>query len=309
MELDEKIKEAEQSLRLAADLSDHYYNKPLIICYSGGKDSDVMLDIARQCLNPSQFEVLNSHTTVDAPETVYYIRDKFKELGQNGIKTEIRMPKYKGEPTSMWRLIENKRMPPTRIVRYCCRILKETATPNRIVAVGVRESESAGRKGRDTFALRAKRKDELVSRGLQHTYAMFRLDQIEGAYECQFIQGLKKNKDAIVNPIYKFTDADVWDYIRIKGIKVNPLYSKGYKRVGCIGCPMAGEKGQIKEFIDYPIYKKNYTKAFDRMLAKNKRDGHVSKNNFENGEQVMRWWLGENPKQVTFDDLEKEGNT
>ncbi|MCQ2308052.1 MAG: hypothetical protein MJ000_10915 [Bacteroidales bacterium] len=45
------------------------------------------------------------------------------------------------------------------------------------------------------------------------------------------------------------------------------------------------------------------------MLAKNKRDGRPDRLGLETGEQVMRWWLGENPKQVTFDDLEKEGNT
>lgn len=304
--IEEKIREAEQALRLAAELSEHYYKKPLVICYSGGKDSDVMLDIARHCLKSDQFEVMNAHTTVDAPETVYYIRDKFKELERDGVKTEIRKPKYKGKNTSMWRLIESKRMPPTRIVRYCCLVLKETATPHRIVAVGVRESESTGRRGRDTFALRAQRKEDRVDRSLQKAYAMYKLDQIDGAYECEFIAGLKKNKNAICNPIYKFTDNDIWDYIRSKGLEVNPLYKKGYKRVGCVGCPMAGAKGQIKEFNDYPVYKKNYIKAFDRMLAKNKRDGIQSKFNFTSGEQVMKWWLGENPNQITFDDLKNQ---
>ena len=46
MELEIKIKEAERTLKLAAEMSEYYYHKPLIVCYSGGKDSDVMLDIA-----------------------------------------------------------------------------------------------------------------------------------------------------------------------------------------------------------------------------------------------------------------------
>lgn len=106
MNLDDKIKEAKRTLRLAADMSAYYYQKPLIICYSGGKDSDVLLDLAKRCLKTDEFEVLNAHTTVDAPETVYHIRDVFQECEKQGIKTTIKMPTYKGQPTSMWRLIE-----------------------------------------------------------------------------------------------------------------------------------------------------------------------------------------------------------
>ena len=41
-----KENESKQILRLAADISRDYYKKPLIIRYSGGKDSDVMLRLA-----------------------------------------------------------------------------------------------------------------------------------------------------------------------------------------------------------------------------------------------------------------------
>ena len=240
--LEDKIKEAEQVLRLAAEMSKTYYQKPLIICYSGGKDSDVMLDISKKCLKPDEFEVMNSHTTVDAPETVYHIREVFKKCEAEGIKTTVQMPTYKGKPTSMWRLIEDKTLPPTRLMRYCCKILKEASTPNRMVAVGVREDESFGRKGRDSFASRGSRAKDREWRSLQHTYAMYKLDQLgkEDAYECKFIKSCKARKDTICNPIYKFTEVDIWEYIRRFNIETNPLYQKGYKRVGCIGCPLGG---------------------------------------------------------------------
>jgi len=135
------------TLALAAKMSIQYYRKPLIITYSGGKDSDVMLHLAETYLKPNEFEVLNSHTTVDAPQTVYHIRDVFKRLNDKGIKTTIQMPTYKGEPTTMWKLIEEKLVPPTRLARYCCQVLKESSTPNRLVAVGVRRFESVGRGG------------------------------------------------------------------------------------------------------------------------------------------------------------------
>lgn len=153
--LAEKIEHSKKVLRLASELSKTYYQAPLILTYSGGKDSDVMLNLALDCLDPTEFEVLNSHTTVDAPETVYYIREVFSKLREQGIKATINIPKYAdGTPMTMWNLIINKGIPPTRLVRYCCQELKETHTPNRIAALGVRAAESTKRKGRDAFGVR-----------------------------------------------------------------------------------------------------------------------------------------------------------
>ena len=307
MTLQEKIKDAQAALKLSAEMSLHYYHKPLLVCYSGGKDSDVMLDIAKRCLKPNEFEVVNSHTTVDAPETVYHIRDVFMDLEKQGIHTEIRYPEYKGERTSMWKLIPQKLMPPTRLVRYCCYHLKETTTPNRLVAVGVREDESTSRQGRDVFSPSWKKRHEAEWRSLSHVYAMFEIDKMgkSDSYECKMIEACKKNKDTICNPIYKFTDKDIWAYVKKYKVPMNPLYEKGYERVGCIGCPMGGAKNMKKEFKDYPKFKENYIRAFDRMLKYRKEQGLENKD-WNTGEEVYRWWLGENPKQVTFDDILKE---
>ena len=152
--LSDKVAEAQRALILAAKMSKDYYHKPLIITYSGGKDSDVMLHLAETCLNPTEYEVLNSHTTVDAPETVYHIRDTFKRLEDKGIKATIDYHVENGKRITMWNLIPSKLMPPTRIVRYCCSILKESGTPFRIAALGVRAEESSKRQGRDIFGIR-----------------------------------------------------------------------------------------------------------------------------------------------------------
>jgi len=153
--LDEKIEQSKRALKLAAEMSLTYYQKPLIIAYSGGKDSQVLLHLAEEVLKNTDFEVMNGHTTVDAPETVYFIRDQFKRLEAKGIHTIIDYHKdEKGQPITMWNLIPKKKMPPTRVVRYCCQVLKESGTPNRICALGVRAAESSKRQGRDTFGIR-----------------------------------------------------------------------------------------------------------------------------------------------------------
>ena len=54
-----------QRIKAASEMSLSHYKQPLICTYSGGKDSDVMLRLFRRSGIP--FEVLNSHTTADAP--------------------------------------------------------------------------------------------------------------------------------------------------------------------------------------------------------------------------------------------------
>lgn len=96
MDLEQK---AIQRLQAASEMSLHHYGKPLVCTYSGGKDSDVILELFKRADIP--FEVHNSHTTADAPQTVRHIRETFRELEMDGIKCEIEMPTYKGERTSI----------------------------------------------------------------------------------------------------------------------------------------------------------------------------------------------------------------
>lgn len=156
MDLEQK---AIERIKIASEMSLSYYGKPLVCTYSGGKDSDVMLELFKRSGIP--FEVHNSHTTVDAPQTVYHTRKKFKELELQGIKAEIQMPTYRGKPTTMWTLIPDKMMPPTRLMRYCCSVLKETGCANRFIATGVRWDESNKRAERAQYETIATEKERI----------------------------------------------------------------------------------------------------------------------------------------------------
>ena len=290
-----KIDKTIESLKLASEMSKEFYNKPLIITYSGGKDSDVLLDIARKCLKPDEFEVINSHTSVDAPETVYHIREVFKDVRGGGTKCTVHIPKDKdGKQITMWNLIPKKKMPPTRLVRYCCATLKETSTPNRICAVGVRASESAGRKGRDIFATRgATKKDAYYYYSLEHSQEVFEESkERDPIWDCTLIKQMRENKDIIVNPIYEWTYSDIWEYIRENNIKYNPLYDRGHIRVGCVGCPMTTYKGMMKEFKEYPKIKDAYIRAFQRMIDQYDDDRKRKMKDWKTGQDVFDWWTG-----------------
>lgn len=144
-------KKSIERIRTASEMSLHYYEQPLVCTYSGGKDSDVMLELFKRSGVP--FEVHNSHTTADAPQTVYHIRDVFRDLELQGIKCNIDYHvQSDGSRITMWNLIPIKLMPPTRLTRYCCSALKESGCANRMIATGVRWDESTKRKDRELLS-------------------------------------------------------------------------------------------------------------------------------------------------------------
>lgn len=275
----DKEQKAIERIRMASELSLQHYGKPLICTYSGGKDSDVMLELFKRSGIP--FEVHNSHTTADAPQTVRHIRDTFRDLENQGIKRNIEMPTYKGVKTSMWELIPLKLMPPTRIVRYCCSVLKEGGCNNRYIATGVRWDESAKRSDREAFEKlgNAKKYQEKFS-------DLMLMNDNDAKRRMTELCMLKKKM--VVNPIIDWTCAEVWEYIRSEHIKICDLYEMGYERVGCIGCPLAGKR-RWKEFSDFPKFKEAYIRAFDRMLLERKKAGLACK--WECGHDVFDWWM------------------
>ena len=96
----------------------------------------------------------------------------------------------------------------------------------------------------------------------------------------------------LLNPIIDWDDNDVWEFLNMNGIEHCCLYDEGFKRIGCIGCPMGNAKGIKREFERWPKYKNLYLMAFDRMLkARNKAGLETT---WKSAEEVMQWWLGEN---------------
>ena len=289
----DKEQKAIERIKLASEMSIHHYGKPLVCTYSGGKDSDVILELFKRSGVP--FEVHNSHTTADAPQTVRHIRDVFKQLELDGIKCGIEMPVYGGKPTSMWKLIPQKLMPPTRKARYCCSVLKETGCANRYIATGVRWDESTARSERGEFEKIGHTKKE------KEKFSTVMLMNDNVSYR-RMTELCMKQKKMVVNPIIDWTHSDVWEFIHSGHIETCELYQCGYNRVGCIGCPIAGKK-RWKEFSDFPKYKQIYIHAFERMLEE--RDKRGKENRWKSGEEVFLWWMEDDniPGQMSIEDF------
>ena len=268
-----------ERLKAASEMSLQYYGLPLVVTDSGGKDSQVCKELALRAGIP--FEIMHNHTTADAPETVRFVRSEAKRFEDLGIKYTINMPTYKGKRTSMWNLIPQKLMPPTRLVRYCCAVLKETGGARRFITTGVRWAESTNRKNnRGIYEKSSPDKERRIILNNDN-------DDKRMLFEnCR----LKANR--VVNPIVDWKDDDVWQFLEDAEAPVNPLYAEGWCRVGCVGCPMAS-KAREKEFIRWPKYKDLYIKAFDSMLLERERRGKMvgTWRMGTTGQDVFNWWM------------------
>lgn len=265
-----------ERLKAASDMSLRLFEKPLVITYSGGKDSDVLLHLARASGIP--FEVLHSLTTADAPETVRHVYDTIRRLEEKDVKCTVdKHVQPDGSRVTMWNLIPRKLMPPTRVVRYCCAELKEGGGKGRFIATGVRWAESAARrKNRGGWeVLHSNRQKSLIlANDNEEDRRLFETCQMKGK--------------RVVNPIIDWKDDDVLDYAAVEKIPMNPLYCEGFHRVGCVGCPMA-TKSMAMEFARYPKIKAAYIRAFDRMLEERRKRSLPSR--WQSGVDVFHWWM------------------
>lgn len=269
-----------ERLKAASEMSLLNYGQPLVITDSGGKDSSVCKELAIRSGIP--FEIMHNHTTADAPETVRFVRSEAKRFEDLGIKYTINMPTYKGQRTSMWGLIPQKLIPPTRLVRYCCAVLKETGGAGRFISTGVRWDESVSRKN---------------NRGIYEQIAAKKENRIilnnDNDDKRMLFENCRLKAKRVVNPIIDWKDEDVYGFLDDAKAPMNPLYSEGWCRVGCVGCPMAGKKGRETEFLRWPKYKSLYINAFDNMLEERKRRGKMegSWRMGTTGKDVFNWWM------------------
>lgn len=117
------------------------------LAFSGGKDSVVIKALADMA--GVKYDAHYHITSVDPPELVRFVKT-FDDVSMD--RTH-----YKdGTPITMWNLIPKKKMPPTRIARYCCQYLKETSGEGRFVITGVRKAESSRRSHRGARTCREK---------------------------------------------------------------------------------------------------------------------------------------------------------
>lgn len=239
-----------------------------IVGYSGGKDSEVLVHLFMRA--GVKFKICHNHTTLDIPDTVYYIRKKFKEWTEQGYDCEIFMP-----PKSFWQLCEERKMLPMRRIRFCCSELKERQLYEGAVhSFGVRKFESKNR---------ANNRDSIETRNTEkyNTLQKFHFDKSDDVKQMDMCY---TNKYFIINPIAYWTTEVRDKYITKYNLEVNPVYEKyGLKRCGCVMCPICSDKERQREAKMFPKYKANFLRLCNKL----------AKNRPYSGEQLLAFYLGQ----------------
>ena len=232
------------------------------VAFSGGKDSQCVYHLCDMA--GVKFDAHYAVTSVDPPELVRFIKEHYPD-----VRFERQYDKN-GHPITMWSLIASHTLPPTRKVRYCCASLKEPGGQGRIVVTGVRWAESASRKNtHDVVDIRGKRaKKTAKNEGAEYRENahgdLVMNDDNDAARRT--VEQCYRTRKTMVNPIVDWTDADVWEFLNGSGIPHCSLYDEGFKRLGCIGCPLSGSKNMIRDFERWPKYKELYIRAFQKMI-------------------------------------------
>lgn len=233
-----------------------------VVGFSGGKDSQVLLDLVKRA--GVRYVAHYSVTSIDAPENIYFIRAYYPDV----VFIHHR-PNFFG-------LVEKKGLP-TIWHRYCCSVLKEGIGAGSVCLVGVRAEESAKRASYSEFDIRSRRKEHEGMRGKRTLEEV-----IENEHKCI------KGKDKIMlYPLLKWTEQDVWGYIKTNNLPVNPLY-ESHKRVGCMFCPYARREDVLYWCERYPKMKEKILSSLQKYLDKRTWDDVEE---IKDATKYFDWWL------------------
>ena len=218
-------KKVKQSIKLLQSVQKRYDGE-IEISYSGGKDSDVILQLAKEA--GIRYRAIYKNTTVDPPGTLQHVRE---------MDVEILRAK-----TSFFHLVAQKGFP-SRLSRFCCEKLKEYKVRDKSV-IGVSKAESRKRK-------------EMYNEPTQCRYYGSKKEKnhVELIYPIldwtdEDVRDFIIDRKLKLAPIYYNGDGQ---------IDVS-------KRLGCMCCPLISRRKRIVEFQEYPKMVKAYLRAGKRFM-------------------------------------------
>lgn len=196
------------------------------LAFSGGKDSQALYHIAKMA--GVKFHAYFAPTSVDPPELIMFIRRNYPDVEFMTLKESI----YKAAVSMRHQTM------PTRIMRWCCEEFKEVYGAGTVTLIGIRREESVKRSKRNEV--------EVSSRKFSENFDQF------SEHEEKMITCVGGNDKILVSPMLDWTEEDVWDFLNSQGIEHCELYDLGYKRIGCILCPMGNLKQKMRDMRRYP---------------------------------------------------------
>lgn len=259
-----------EKMALRLDPENGFYNT-----FSGGKDSQCLYYIVK--LAGVRHKTHMSLTSIDPPEVIRFVRREYPNV-------ELIKPSK-----SIYEVAKEKRILPTRIIRWCCSEYKEIEGAGKVTLTGIRKEESAKRAKREEIStlFKGKKSEETFDQWSYH--------------EEEMVTCVGGKDKILISPLIYWTERDVWEFLNANNIPHCELYNKGHERIGCICCPMSSYKQKIKEIKEYPHIKRNWIKTIQWLID----NGHIN-HNFNDAEFGFRWWIsGKSFKQFYADEVQQ----
>lgn len=156
---------------------------------------------------------------------------------------------------SVWKGIMIHGMP-RRQGRWCCELIKEHHGSGRRVVTGIRWQESSRRRKR------------------------------------QMVEVCNTDKTKIfIHPIIDWTNKEVWEFIRQENIPYCSLYDEGFRRLGCVLCPMETARQTQIVLRRFPKIAEAWKRACYRFYEDRKQRGIGSVKRWATAEDMWQWWL------------------
>lgn len=227
----------------------------IVVSFSGGKDSHACLIEAVNKYGKDKVEAVYCDTGWEHPDTYTHIKYVVDSLG---VRLTILKSRF-----DFVSLAEYKKRFPSTKARFCTEELKAkpmidwvlSQDDSLIIIQGIRSGESKARAEMEQECMYFKHYFQPLPNGKKYTYR-----------KKDVLKWCKKYDASILRPIKDWSAQDVINCILNVGQKPNPLYYKGFSRVGCFPCVMC-RHSEILNII------KNDKLAFDRLKEAELRIG------------------------------------
>jgi 3'-phosphoadenosine 5'-phosphosulfate sulfotransferase (PAPS reductase)/FAD synthetase/ferredoxin len=218
-----------------------------VISFSGGKDSQVILDLVTRVIPSEDLVVIYSDTGYELPPSL----DLYQEIEAFYKAKYPHLNFYTSKNHQPLMYYWDKMGAPSRVLRWCCSIMKSAPLsrmlkelhggekqPNAILFDGVRAEESVNRSSRSRIGKNA-----------------------------------KHNNIINMSPILEWNATETYLYLLLHGIPINEAYRKGYSRVGCVICPYSSKWSENISSKVYPDSIKPFVDHIRHSLEESKVDG------------------------------------
>lgn len=213
-----------------------------IASFSGGKDSQVVLDLVTRAIPPTEFEVIYSDTGYELPSSLQLYDDTKQYYTERFPALKFSIARNHETVLNYWDKIGT----PSNTHRWCCSVMK-TAPLYRTLKI-----EGTNKQAR-VLAFDGVRAEESTRRSGYHRIGKGKHSSVYNAH-----------------PILQWNSVEIFLYMFLRNLPINVVYRQGFSRVGCVICPFASD---WYDFLISKYYSKERKPFLDKLESWIKASG------------------------------------